>query len=277
MTRTIGSTEVGQILRKLLKKEFPGVKFSVKKDSCGMNIYVRWTDGPARTKVEQITRQFSGIRYDGMYENTNYEHSTWEGEEVLFLTQYIVCERSYSRSFVEAVLESYERRFGKTGLHVEGPEEHGYIPFDYLHASAHSNVKELLECTDYADRHQPYEALNEQYSDLWERNRQAREADDLARKQAQAEKERLEREEAARKQAEQEKAARAYKGMTYEQRVILSSSLSARRYLGVSASADESMIQIAFRRLVQYHADGKGGYTTDMDFLKKVRDRALQR
>lgn len=274
MTRHIGATEVGQILRKLLKKEFPGVKFSVKKASYDLNIYVRWVNGPARTKVEHLVNPFMGIRHDAQTENTDHYKTEWEGEEVYFLVQYIVCERKYSRSFVEAVLASYEKRFGVTELHVDGADENAYIPFDYLHASAHSNVKELLECTDYADRHRPYEALHERHQARWDSYRQARAEEDLARQQAQAEKERLERE--AREEAARQKVAWTYKGMSYEQLMILSSSSSARRYLGVPPYADARTIQMAFRQLVQSHADGRGGYTTDMDFLVQVRNRALQ-
>ena len=63
-------------IREELKKEFDGVKFSVKSDSFSMGNSVRisWTDGPTKEGVRNITNKYQYGHFDGMtdmYESSN--------------------------------------------------------------------------------------------------------------------------------------------------------------------------------------------------------------
>mgnify|MGYP000208596177 CR=1 FL=1 len=59
----IETTEVAKLIRKQLKRHFPGTKFSVRTQP-GSSIRIRWTDGPAERVVHRVVRQFSGATFD---------------------------------------------------------------------------------------------------------------------------------------------------------------------------------------------------------------------
>lgn len=63
-------------LRALLKENFPGVKFSVRKDYYG-SIKIKWTDGPTQMQVAAISNRFKGGKFDGMEDIYRYEFSPW--------------------------------------------------------------------------------------------------------------------------------------------------------------------------------------------------------
>ena len=60
--------ETAKLVRAALKREFPGVKFSVRSDtySMGASIRVRWTNGPTQSNVQAVTNQYAGGRFDSM-------------------------------------------------------------------------------------------------------------------------------------------------------------------------------------------------------------------
>lgn len=66
--RYLRAAEVAKLLRKRLKTEFPGTKFSVRTStySGGASIDVRYTDGPSKRYVEAVVGAFQGARFDGM-------------------------------------------------------------------------------------------------------------------------------------------------------------------------------------------------------------------
>lgn len=74
--RRIPTVEVAKLVRARLKKEWPGVKFSVRSDSMGSSVDVSWTDGPTRQKVEEVLNQYAGARFDDMTDSKYYA-STW--------------------------------------------------------------------------------------------------------------------------------------------------------------------------------------------------------
>lgn len=73
----LSCAETAKLVRSALKREFPGVKFSVRSDTYagGASIDVRWTDGPTADQVGAITDQFRGADFDGMIDLKSYtEH-----------------------------------------------------------------------------------------------------------------------------------------------------------------------------------------------------------
>lgn len=96
-------------LRELLKKEFPGVKFSVRKDGSGDTVNITWTDGPTRKMVDEIAGQFEGRRFNGMEDCE--EIVTSDFTDLFGSLGYIFTERGYSESVMERermkVIEDY--------------------------------------------------------------------------------------------------------------------------------------------------------------------------
>lgn len=66
-TTRLSAAETAKLVRAALKRNFPGVKFSVRSDtySMGASIDVRWTDGPCARVVDPIVKQFAGGGFDG--------------------------------------------------------------------------------------------------------------------------------------------------------------------------------------------------------------------
>lgn len=96
-------------LRELLKKEFPGIKFSVRKDGSGDTVNITWTDGPTRKMVDEIAGQFEGRRFNGMEDCE--EIVTSDFTDLFGSLGYIFTEREYSESVMERermkVIEDY--------------------------------------------------------------------------------------------------------------------------------------------------------------------------
>lgn len=74
----LSCAETAKLVRKSLKAEFPGQKFSVRSSvySGGASIDVEWSDGPTTKKVEKILWQFEGRGFDGMIDMA-YSISHW--------------------------------------------------------------------------------------------------------------------------------------------------------------------------------------------------------
>jgi len=89
--------QASQQIRKILKKEFPKTKFSVKSSnySMGDSINISWVDGVAERKVEKLINYFQYGEFNGMediYEYTNRR-------EDIPQTKYLFCDRKISDEF----------------------------------------------------------------------------------------------------------------------------------------------------------------------------------
>ena len=143
-------------LRELLKKEFPGVKFSVRKDGSGDTVNITWTDGPTRKMVDEIAGQFEGRRFNGMEDCEEIVSSDFT--DLFGSLGYIFTEREYSESVMERekmkVIEDYP-------LLADGKEHHrdtlGDIKaseygFDFCWLSAESTARHRLWDVDLTER-----------------------------------------------------------------------------------------------------------------------------
>ena len=64
----ISPADTARLIRSALRLAFPGTKFSVR-SSCysgGSSVHVKWTDGPAKAKVDAALSGFVGRGFDGM-------------------------------------------------------------------------------------------------------------------------------------------------------------------------------------------------------------------
>jgi hypothetical protein len=89
--------QASQQIKKILKKEFPKTKFSVKSSnySMGDSINISWIDGVAERKVEKLICRYQYGNFNGMediYEYTNRR-------EDIPQTKYLFCNRKISDEF----------------------------------------------------------------------------------------------------------------------------------------------------------------------------------
>jgi hypothetical protein len=75
--RSLTCAETAKLIRKALKADFPGTKFSVRSSTYagGASITVGWTDGPRTEEVDGTLNLYSGATFDGMIDLKEY-HDT---------------------------------------------------------------------------------------------------------------------------------------------------------------------------------------------------------
>lgn len=75
MKNYLSTKESAALLRKALRAELPGTKFSVRmsRGSAYGNVHVEWTGGPSVDEVEAITGPFEGASFDGMQDLMEYQ------------------------------------------------------------------------------------------------------------------------------------------------------------------------------------------------------------
>lgn len=116
-------------LRELLKRNFPGVKFSVRKSGSSDTVDITWTDGPTRKMVDDIAGQFEGRRFNGMEDCEEIVSSDFT--DLFGSLGYVFTEREYSEEVMERtrikVIEDYP-------LLADG-KEHNRNEFESIKAS----------------------------------------------------------------------------------------------------------------------------------------------
>lgn len=91
-------------LRTQLRKAFPGHKFSVTTDrfSGGDSIRIRWTDGPAVSRVEAIACRYKAGSFNGNEDIYEYSRKPWT--EAFGEAKYVSCSRDYSPELAAWIL-----------------------------------------------------------------------------------------------------------------------------------------------------------------------------
>lgn len=110
-TRYLTCAETAKLVRKALKAEFPGVKFSVRSSTYagGASIDVRWTDGPTVASVEEVTNCYRASDFNGMIDlkeprdSILYASEDGTYEQVRYGADFISGEREYSPEIKQAV------------------------------------------------------------------------------------------------------------------------------------------------------------------------------
>lgn len=71
----ISCPDTAKLIRKTLRREFPGTKFSVR-SSHGTSVNIEWTDGPTLDAVKSVTSAYAGGGFDGSIDLA-YSCETW--------------------------------------------------------------------------------------------------------------------------------------------------------------------------------------------------------
>ncbi len=74
-TRRLSCAETAKLIRPVLAKNFPGIKFSVRSStySMGASIDVSWDMGPTTKEVDKFVDGFAGSSFDGMNDLKSYQ------------------------------------------------------------------------------------------------------------------------------------------------------------------------------------------------------------
>lgn len=100
-------------IRILLKKHFPGVKFSVRKRDYTC-INVSWTDGPTRDTVEAIVDKFQEGNFNGMEDIYEYNDSAFN--RVYGGVKYLFCSRDVSDELIAESIEQLRKKYGESTI-----------------------------------------------------------------------------------------------------------------------------------------------------------------
>lgn len=112
-TRYISVADTAKLVRKALKENFVGIKFSVRSNSysMGASIDIEWNDGPTTKAVDAVVDQFKGADFDGMEDMKVYRKNYLNDEEVHFGADYIHTHRNLSVELVTTVAKAYCDRY----------------------------------------------------------------------------------------------------------------------------------------------------------------------
>jgi hypothetical protein len=71
----LDTAQVAKLVRKVLKRTYPAIKFSVRTSrySGGSAVDVSYTDGPTREEVDGVLEVFGGATFDGMIDLKGYK------------------------------------------------------------------------------------------------------------------------------------------------------------------------------------------------------------
>lgn len=106
-----GAAATAAAIRARLKKEFPGVKFSVtsKNFSMGNSVDIDWTDGPFYDQVNDITYQYCYGRFDGQQDlSYNVDIDPALGCPG---SKFVSCHRRLSPEYKAKIKEVLESRY----------------------------------------------------------------------------------------------------------------------------------------------------------------------
>ncbi|MBG6192403.1 hypothetical protein IWX64_003375 [Arthrobacter sp. CAN_A212] len=104
--RYISAKDTAALIRKDLKADFPGIKFSVRTNtySGGASIDVAWTDGPALRSVEAITNHYQGKAPVDQTDHAATVTGELDGEQVHYLADHVFARRRISEDTKEALV-----------------------------------------------------------------------------------------------------------------------------------------------------------------------------
>ncbi len=106
-------------VRTLLKRAFPGVKFSVRKGACYGSLAVQWTDGPTVDQVRGITDRFKLGKFDSMDDSYTYVRSAFTA--LYGGADYINITREKSDAFIAQGIEALWAKYPGNAAKVAKP------------------------------------------------------------------------------------------------------------------------------------------------------------
>ena len=112
-------------LRKTLKKEFPGIKFSVRSEEYagGNSVSITYVDGPALRKVKHIAGAYESAAFDAMQDlKTCPGYTDPETGERVSGADWVQVHREYTKAVVLRAVRAILTKYGRDET-VENPRE----------------------------------------------------------------------------------------------------------------------------------------------------------
>lgn len=130
MTTSISRKNTAKMIRKIIKANFKGTKFSVRMNG-GNSINVRWVDGPSECQVKAKIGHCRGASFDGMvdlksYHDTTITNSAGEQTQVHFGNDYLFTDRNYTPEFLTKIAKEQEKEYGLKAPAVLTSDYDGY-------------------------------------------------------------------------------------------------------------------------------------------------------
>lgn len=117
------SAKTAKLIKDILKKDYPNIKFSVRSDnfSMGNSVHISWTDGVPSKEIESFANQFQAGTFDGMTDCYNYDN-THDFPQA----KYVHCQRTVSDEKRNIIREQLAKLMG-----IENTD-YAVIPSDYM-------------------------------------------------------------------------------------------------------------------------------------------------
>lgn len=129
-----GSKLAAKNIRTTLKREFPGIKFSIRTDY--NSVKINWTNGPTTDAVKQFTNRHESGTFDGMTDCPGWNHTNVFGQ-VFGECRYVFESRKIDTGATETVARAYcdEQKMPFTSLTQSADRDgwHGRSVADIAH------------------------------------------------------------------------------------------------------------------------------------------------
>ncbi|PCQ44957.1 LPD29 domain-containing protein [Citrobacter freundii] len=151
VNNTCGSAKTAvKNIRILLKKHFPGVKFSVRMPHYG-SVYVSWEDAAPEDKVNAVISRFKHGSFDGMTDCYNYHNNPFN--DAFGGVDYISTSRKRSDSLIAEAIEILRKEDGDDfpeEVTVEAYKRGAllYVGREYSHRGYQGAVSDAIEKID---------------------------------------------------------------------------------------------------------------------------------
>lgn len=117
--------KAAQAIRAELKKTFPAVKFSVtsKSYSMGNEVNIQYTNGPRKSKVEEVTKKYQYGHFNGMEDMYEISNERKDLPQAKFVTVCRKCGDAEKAALTEKVKADWSvatdaEAWGKTNAYI---------------------------------------------------------------------------------------------------------------------------------------------------------------
>ncbi|MDR6294295.1 hypothetical protein E9232_006849 [Inquilinus ginsengisoli] len=108
-------------IRAVLRRAFPGERFSVQKRSWG-TVSIQWEDGPTEEQVRGLVDRFRSGSFDGMQDQYVSEKTPWNA--VFGGTKYLNLTRFHSPALITRAIAEVMAQLGDIGVGVSTAEDY---------------------------------------------------------------------------------------------------------------------------------------------------------
>ena len=156
MNKTSSGQEAAKIIRQILKKEFPGVKFRVRSDYTSVRVY--WTDGPTTRAVNKFVQGFEYGHFDGMQDMYVIdENRTKGGPDV----KYVLTQRDMSKQAEEYIKENINKDYD---IDIDAMTNQEF--FGEFHMWPESKVRDVFSMHDFTHSNPKIDYNKSHYSSV---------------------------------------------------------------------------------------------------------------